>query len=121
MIPYTQVLRGLANYVDTEIVPKLSGGQRWIIGAGLGIAVNNRGKAIFESLKANPAIKLLDIISDDDMVDIDVIYSEVKKQAMQGPITFGLPFVGNITLTHEDVDKAYNLIKQNGGALNETH
>lgn len=111
MVTYNQVVNGMTKYIDQEIINKIQGWQRWALGAGAGIMMT-KGANIFNTLKANPIIKMLDVIDENDMIDIDTIYTEIRKQAEKSPATFNAPMIGTITLTKDDVDKLYRLIKE---------
>ena len=111
MVTYNQVVDGMTKYIDQEIINKIQGWQRWALGAGAGIMMT-KGTNIFNTLKANPIIKMLDVIDENDMIDIDTIYTELRKQAEKGAATFDAPMIGTITLTKDDVDKLYHLIKE---------
>lgn len=106
-----QVVGGVTNYLDAEILNKINGWQKWVIGAGLGVAMN-KASNIFNELKNNTMVKTLEIIDENDMIDVDTLYREVKKQARKGAITFNVPMLGNLTLNESDVDKIYNNIKE---------
>jgi hypothetical protein len=106
-----QVVGGITNYLDEEILTKIAGWQKWVIGAGLGVALN-KSTNLFNTLKTNPMIKALDVIDKNDMIDVETLYKEIKKQARKGPITFNVPMIGNMTLNEGDVDKIYNNIKE---------
>ena len=111
MVAYNQVVNGMTKYIDQEIINKIQGWQRWALGAGAGIMMT-KGANIFNTLKANPIIKMLDVIDENDMIDIETIYAELRKQAEKGSATFEAPMIGTITLTKDDVDKLYRLIKE---------
>ena len=111
MVTYNQVVNGMAKYIDQEIINKIQGWQRWALGAGAGIMMN-KGTNIFNAFKAHPVVKMLEVIDDNDMIDIDTIYTEIRKQAEKGSATFDAPMIGTITLTKDDVDKLYRLIKE---------
>ena len=111
MVTYNQVVNGMTKYIDQEIINKIQGWQRWALGAGAGIMMT-KGANMFNTLKANPIIKMLDVIDENDMIDIDTIYTEIRKQAEKSPATFNAPMIGTITLTKDDVDKLYRLIKE---------
>ena len=106
-----QVVGGITNYLDAEVLSKIAGWQKWVIGAGLGVTLNKSAN-IFNELKNNPMIKALGVIDKNDMIDVDTLYHEIKKQAKKGPVTFNLPLVGNMTLNESDVDKMYNNIRE---------
>lgn len=111
MVTYNQVVNGMAKYIDQEIINKIQGLPRWGLGAVSGIALS-KGTNIFNALKAHPIIKMLEVIDENDMIDIDTIYTEIRKQAEKGSATFDAPMIGTITLTKDDVDKLYRLIKE---------
>lgn len=111
MVTYNQVVNGMAKYIDQEIINKIQGWQRWALGAGAGIMMN-KGTNMFNAFKAHPVVKMLEVIDDNDMIDIDTIYTELRKQAEKGAVTFDAPMIGTITLTKDDVDKLYHLIKE---------
>lgn len=111
MYEYNKVLNGVAKYIDTEIVDKISGWKKWVIGSGVGLALSNMTE-VFNQLKSNEFVKLLNIIDKDDKIDVDKIYQELKKQALKGAITFDMPMLGPITLNERDVEKLYELIKE---------
>lgn len=111
MVTYNQVVNGMHKYIDQEIVNKIQGLPRWGLGVVSGIALS-RGANIFNTLKAHPIIKMLEVIDENDMIDIDTIYTELRKQAEKGSATIDTPMIGTITLTKDDVDKLYHLIKE---------
>lgn len=109
MVPYNKVINGITKYIDEEIVNKLTGAQKWIIGTGAGIILM-KATDVFNAIKNNPIIKTMGIINANDEVDVELIYKELKKQAQKGAITFDVPMVGALTLNEQDVDKLYNKI-----------
>lgn len=109
MVAYTKLINGLSKYVDEEIVNKLTGYQKWVIGAGAGIMLN-KATNVFNTLKNNPLIKSMEIINEKDEIDIELIYRELKKQAQKGAVTVEVPMAGVLTLNEQDVDKIYSMI-----------
>lgn len=109
MVPYTKVISGISRYIDEEIVNKLTGYQKWVVGAGAGIMLT-KATNIFNNLKINPIIKQMELINDKDEVDIETIYREIKKQAQKSAVTVDIPLVGTLTLNEQDVDKLYSMI-----------
>lgn len=109
MVPYNKVINGITRYIDDEIVNKLTGPQRWIIGTGAGIMLM-KSADIFNALKNNSIVKTMGIINANDEVDVELIYKELKKQAQKSAVTFDVPMIGALTLNEQDVDKLYNKI-----------
>lgn len=114
MYEYGKVLNGVAKYIDIEIIEKIPGWKGWVFGSGVGIALSNMTD-IFNQLKTNEYVKLLNIIDKDDRINVDKIYEEMKKQASKSAITFDVPMLGALTLNENDVDKMYEFIKKEGG------
>ena len=114
MIPYNQVVNGITRYVDNEIMPKLDGWSK--IGMAVVVAgAVKRGDSIIEQIKAIPVVKMIGIVDDENRVDIETIYEELKKQVEREPISMVLPGVGKVTFNHDDIDKMYSHIM--GGAV----
>lgn len=109
MVELGQVTSGISKYIDSEILPKISGLNRWIVGAGASMMLNN-SSVIFNQMKENPVIKSMDVINKDDEIDIDKLYSSILEQAKKSAVTFDVPLVGAITLKSSDVEKLYKLI-----------
>ena len=110
MYEYSKVLNGVTKYIDTEIVDKITGWKKWVIGSGVGIALSN-ATDVFNQIKNNDFVKMLNVIDKDDKINVEKIYKEMKKQAKKGAITFNVPMIGALTLNEQDVDKIYELIK----------
>jgi hypothetical protein len=108
MYHYEHVLKALVRFIDEEILTKMDGLQRWVLGTGAGIAAN-KGAKIFHSLKDHSLLKALDLVEDDD-INVDLIYEELIKQASTSPITIDIPMVGLIKLNRSDVEKLYQMI-----------
>ena len=110
MYEYNKVINGIAKYIDYEIVEKISGWKKWVVGSGMGLALSNTTE-VFNQLKNNEFVKMLGVIDKEDKVDVDKIYKEMKKQAKKSSVTFDVPMLGPITLNEQDVDKIYDFIK----------
>ena len=111
MYHLNQVVSGIQSYVDSEIIQKINGWQRWIIATGISLMLE-KSTNIFNNLKSNELVKMLELIDDDDRIDVDAIYRELKKQAERGPMTLDLPMLGAVTFTSTDVDRLYSLIQR---------
>lgn len=109
MVTLAQVQAGVEKYLDTEILSKIPGWQKWVLGAAASRTLSRSGE-IFNTLKSNPVVSAMGVIDDQDQIDIDAIYREFAAQAQRGAVTFDVPFVGALTLTAADVDKLYRYI-----------
>ena len=108
MYNYNKVMSGVTKFIDNEIVSNLHDWRSWLLGSALGISLS-KFDSVFDELKKNEFVKMLGVIKG-DMIDVDTIYKELKKQANKGPITFTIPLVGALTLSDKDVDSLYRYI-----------
>ena len=109
MYEYSRVINAIATFVDNEILTNVNGWQKWVLGSGLGIALSD-SEELFNTLKNNEIVKMLKIV-DDDKINVDKIYKELKKQAKKSPVSFSIPMIGTLTLKEEDVDRLYEIIQ----------
>ena len=111
MVNATQIINGVVKYIDAEILSKINGWQKWVLGAGAGIAVGRAGQ-IFNTIANHPMVKMLGVVDEQGMVDIDMLHKEFAKQAAKGPVTFDVPMLGAMTINQNDVEKLYHYIKE---------
>lgn len=112
MTTVVSVIDGIKEFIDEELISKVSGLGKWFIGAGISLAMDNAVNT-FNELKENPIIKTMGIIHDDDTIDIDMLYSKLKEQAaMHGAVTINVPMIGTMTFRAEDLDHLYMDIKK---------
>lgn len=109
MVSISKIKAGAARYVDDEITSKLSGWQRWVVGAGAAMALENLD-GLIDPIKTHPAAKALHVMDDSGNVDVEKLYPYLKEQAKKGPVTFAVPIIGALTLNESDVDKLYTYI-----------
>ena len=111
MVTMEQIKRGAARYVDEEFTAKLSGWQKWAVGSYAAMALENLD-GMFLKLGDKPAVRAMGVIDEAGNVDLDRVYTCVKKQAQKGPVTFQAPLLGAVTINELDVDKLYTCILQ---------
>lgn len=111
MTHYTRVIHGLMAYADAEILSKLNGSLKsWMIGAVLE-AIGSSAESVYRKIQSIPMIDALGII-DGENVDVDRLYSLIRKQAQRSPATANIPLLGPITFSASDVDALYRHIKE---------
>ena len=111
MVTMDQIKRGAARYVDEEFTAKLSGWQRWAVGAGAAMALENLDVSM-SGLRENLAVRAMGVLDEAGNVNLDRVYEAFKKQAQKGPVTFQAPLLGAVTINEQDVDKIYTCILQ---------
>jgi hypothetical protein len=110
MLHYSRVIQGIANYIDNDLVAALKGSWKaWLLGGVAGIAIA-RAEQLFNSIKDNPIMDALGLVEGEN-VNVDLLYSELKKQAQKGTATATLPVIGPVTFGPADVDALFRYIK----------
>ena len=80
MVTTAQIKRGLANFIDGEIMNKIPGGtvKKTLVGTFMGMYLHNIDKMV-SNAHTSPFIVALGIIDVDGNIDIDTLMEEVKK------------------------------------------
>lgn len=110
MFSYDKVQRGIAKYLDTELIPKLEGKDKWVV-SGMAALMLNKIPQMANELSKNEMIKISGIVAN-EAIDVEAIIKAIKPAARQSPATFQIPLGGTITLTEADLDMIYNNILQ---------
>ena len=108
MVHYKQAIDGIAHYIDSEIVPKMDGLQKWIFGTGAGIAMR-KADEMFHQFKDHQLLKALDLVKGED-INIELIYEELIKQANQSAVKIEISLLGTLSLNKDDIEKMYRII-----------
>lgn len=109
MIHYSKIINGITVYIDREIASQFTGSMKgWLAGVAGGVIASRAGEMI-KGLAQSPAIKTMGIM-DGDMVDVELLYHELLKQAQKTPATLDVPLLGPVTFSADDVEKLYRYI-----------
>ena len=79
MYEYNKVINAIAKFVDDDILTNVNGWQKWLLGSGVGLMLSD-SEEMFNQIKDNDFVKMLKIV-DNDKINVDKIYKELKKQA----------------------------------------
>lgn len=111
MTDLNNIITGIKKYLESELLERVTGWQKWTVGAALSMILDNAVN-VFNSLKTNPVIKSMGVINNDDEIDIDKVYKYFIEQARKSAVTFNLPIIGAVTMKADDVEKIYSFIKK---------
>lgn len=111
MVSINRVQNGLSKYLDSEIVPKLSGWQKWVFSAAATVYIADASK-VAEKVRSSAALAPLSLIDEANNIDVEKIYQHLRPAAEKCPAPISIPGMGTITLTVSDVDMLYNCIMQ---------
>ena len=111
MVTMQQVKTGLVRYIDTDVLPHLTGIKKLGLGVYTALAANNV-VGLMGKYREHPAVAVLDVIDADGNVDIDKLYQAVAPQFANGEKqTISIPLIGDMTVDRTDLEKLYRYIK----------
>lgn len=111
MVSIDRVQAGVSRYLDNEIIPKLSGWQKWVFSAAATAYISDAAK-VAEKIRSSAALSPLGLIDEANNIDVEKIYQHLRPAAEKCPAPVTVPGMGTITLTVADVDMLYNCIMQ---------
>lgn len=106
MVTIAQIQKGVAAYLDNEVMPQLpsNGFEKVLAGTAMSLAIRKSG-AIIEGYKDNKAVQMLGIMDETGNVDVDVLMEELKKNIPIDGVRVDIPLIGGLTFHKDDVDK----------------
>lgn len=111
MISTQQLVSGIINYADAEIIPKLSGVKRYGSAVYLALAAKN-AQATIPAYLNSPAIKLLGVCDEHGNIDLDKIHAAAIQAFKDDKMTVEVPVIGAFTFTRDDVDRLCETIRR---------
>lgn len=114
MVSSTSIEKGIASYLDNELMPKLplEGIKRVALGTAVGVIIKRAG-FMLENLKDNQMLLAFGIVDGQGGFDLELLQQEAKKQISDAGFNIDIPLIGSITFKKEDVDLLYNHILRN--------
>ena len=113
MVSIEAIERGLARYVDEELLPSMprDGIKGFAVGAVATLLVKRGGNILREYAK-HDLIRQLGIVSPDGSVDIEVLRDAAKSNIPSTGLAVDLPMGILIRVNAADVDTLYNMIRK---------
>lgn len=105
--------RGLARYIDEEILPNFP--KDGVKGFGLGIAASllvKRGGNLIREYASNEFVRQLGLVTPDGAVDIDAIRDAAVGNIPAQGLAVDLPLGISMRVIASDVNKLYETIKE---------
>ena len=113
MVSINEIEKGIAAYLDSEIMPQLpkEGFEKVLAGTALSLFIRRSGK-ILDSYKNNKAVLMLGLMDEEGNVDIDILAEELKKNIPNEGMKIDIPLIGKMTFHKSDVDKLHECITE---------
>lgn len=112
MATMTQVKTGLVRFVDSDILPHLSGAKKIGLGIYVALAANNLEARVYQHVN-HPAVSMLDVIDANGNVDIDKVYQAAAPMFNGGQkVPVQIPLIGEYNMDMTDLEKIYRYIKE---------
>lgn len=112
MVTFDNVVTGVIKYIDTEIMPHLSGIKKIGLVAYTGLIAQN-ANIMFDKYAKHPAIEVLDVISDDNNIDIDKLYRSILPMFSDGhKEVIKIPLIGDLKIDKNDIEMMYKYITE---------
>jgi hypothetical protein len=109
MVTVDQVKQGIARYIDAEFTSRLQGMKKWLVPIAAAAVVNAKIDALAST--GRPMLIASGYMSEDGMVDIDRLYSDLVSVARrQGSVTENFPILGDVTFSESDIDSIRRMI-----------
>lgn len=112
MATIQQIQTAAARFVDQDLAPAFSGGERILVAGAAGLMISNAGKLV-QQYAAHPmvaALGVLDAQSGD--IDVDALYQAFAPKFGNEKIPLKVPVIGTIKIGKAEVDKLYQYVKE---------
>ena len=113
MVSIECVERGVARYVDEELLPSIScdGAKGFGLGIAATLLVKRGGNVLREYAKA-PLLQQMGLVSPDGAVDLEAVYEAAKARLPATGLPIDLPLGISIRIKAEDINKLYAMIRK---------
>ena len=80
MVSIDRVQRGVSRYLDTELVGKMDGLNKWLFAAAASAYIGS-APALLDKLRGNKLLAPLNLVNEAGEVDVEKIYAHLKPAA----------------------------------------
>ena len=104
--------KGLARFVDYEIMSNVPNGswQKLVAGTAVALGIKNLGTTLM-GYKDNPLIKMLGLWDEHGEIDIDSVAEALKSNIGESGMRIEIPLIGYVTFHTDDVDTLKRYIR----------
>lgn len=110
MVNAQQIKSGVTKYINSEILPHLSGLPKIGVSTYINL-MSDKVPELMIQMRDQPGVSILGIIDEEGNMDLDRLYKAVVPTMMEGEkITIEVPLIGSFDLSKQDIDKLYKYI-----------
>ena len=111
MITAQQLVNGIIQYADAEIIPHLSGVKRYGAAVYLALAANN-AQNLLSGILSNPAIAILGVCDENGGINLDKLHTAAIQSFSDEKLTLDVPVIGAFAFTKDDIDRLFETIRR---------
>ena len=111
MVTVNQVINGAMRYIDSEILPHLSGAKRYGVAVYVALMSQNSAGKVAEWLQ-NPAVSLLCLTDSNGNIDLDRLHAAAVQQMRGERVEIDIPVVGRFAFSTNDIDRICEEIRK---------
>ena len=113
MVSVSRVEKGIATYLDREMMSKIDADGLQGFGTGIMISLMvKRAGSIISGYKDNNIAQALGIFDKNGNIDVDVLREVLKENISENGRKMTFPIVGSFTFYKGDVDMLYSCIME---------
>lgn len=109
-ITIEQLSNAVMQYFESEIYTKAVGFKKFTLGAAY-VLYRPKLPGVIVNLLNNPLIKMLDIVDENGLIDLDKLYSAGKESIRKS----GQFEIAGILFNESDIDRLYSIAQSQGG------
>jgi hypothetical protein len=99
MISKEQFIKAVHMFIENDMLPKAEGNYKIILNIARG-AMHHKPDAIFNAIKNNSLVSMLDVIDDRDCIDIDMLAKILSDGLASDEFCFGFKLFGKEYTMH---------------------
>jgi len=112
MATIQQIQKAAARFVDQDIAPAFSGGERILVSGAAGLLIANSGKLVAQ-YATHPMVAALGVVdAQSGDIDVDSLYQAFAPKFGNEKIPLKIPVVGTIRIGKAEVDRFYQYVKE---------
>ena len=112
MATIQQIQAAAARFVDQDIAPAFSGGERILVSGAAGLLISNSGKLVAQ-YATHPMVAAFGVVdAQSGDIDVDALYQAFAPKFGNEKIPLKIPVVGTIRIGKAELDRFYQYVKE---------